>query len=210
MRLIIYNILFLLILFPSNFCFGQQSQGSWNLGFGITYPRFMSITRTSNSGDANYGGYLSLDRNFSEHISLRLKTGIYHIESFYSIGNSFNTQRVTTFTGDVDFIYSLYPYEQVSPMFIVGGGFVGSRSQNSLNEALNKFIAGYEINFGLGAYWDISELWKLKTEINYHTVSNNKLDGNLSLTEPNKGILRSNGDTYMTFEIGVIWRINNG
>lgn len=62
----------------------------------------------------------------------------------------------------------------------------------------------------MGAYWRISDSWKLKTEVDYHTLSNNKLDGNFSINEQDKGILGGNGDTYMTFELGLEWQFSQG
>ena len=71
-------------------------------------------------------------------------------------------------------------------------------------------VAGYELNLGLGTYWEISQDWKLKTEINYHTLSHNKLDGNISVNEQDKGIIGGNGDTYMGFELGLVWQFSSG
>jgi len=47
---------------------------SWALGLGFVYPRFCSVNITALSSD--YGVYLSLQRNFSEHVGLRLKAVI--------------------------------------------------------------------------------------------------------------------------------------
>lgn len=132
------------------------------------------------------------------------------MESVYFKADLPNTQKVNAFVGDLDLIYTLLPCESVSPFILAGGGFVGSKSENSYNAELNDFVAGYEINFGLGAFWNLSDPWKLHTEISYHTLSNNKLDGNYSINEQDKGILGGNGDTYMTFEIGVLWQFSQG
>ena len=56
----------------------QTVTDSWAFGFGLSYPRFYSVNITSLN--SNYGAYLSLQRNFSEHVGLRLKGGYSHLE----------------------------------------------------------------------------------------------------------------------------------
>ena len=185
MKISIFTILLFFLINLNNVSYAQLAQDGWSLGFGGTYPRFISVSGDGYSANTNYGAYLSLARNFTEHIALRLKGGFYHLESVYFIDDLPNTQKVNFFAGDVDMIYTLLPCESVSPFLLAGGGFVGSKSQNSLNKEIdNELIAGYELNLGLGAYWNLSERLKLKTEINYHTMSNNKLDGNYHYRVP--------------------------
>ncbi len=203
-------IIFLSAILSINEIYAQPASSAWSIGFGAVYPRFVSVTGDGYSGNTNFGGYLSFERNFSEYISLRVKGGIYHLESYYYTGNTLNLQKVNAFTGDLDLIYTVLPCEDISPFILAGGGFVGSKSQNSFNAELNDFVAGYEVNLGLGAFWTISDAWKLKGEMNYHTLSHNKLDGNYSINEQNKGIFGGNGDTYMTFELGFIWQFSQG
>lgn len=210
MKISILTILLFCLININNVSYAQLAQNGWSLGFGGTYPRFISVSGDGYSGNTNFGGYLSLERNFSEHIALRLKGAVYHLESIYFKQGFDNTQKVNVFTGDVDLIYNLLPCEPVSPFVLAGGGFVGSKSQNSYNIELNEFVAGYEVNLGLGAYWRLSDEWKLKTEMNYHTLSHNKLDGNYSINQQDKGIFGGNGDTYMTFELGVQWQFSKG
>jgi len=210
MKLLLYNILLFCLIFFNTSTYAQIYQNGWSFGFGGAYPRFISVTGDGYSANTNFGGYLSLARDFSERISFRLKGGVYHLESVYFKDSKPNTQKVNAFVGDLDLIYNLLPCEPVSPFVLAGGGFVGSKSQNSFDAELNDFWAGYELNLGLGAFWRISDSWKVKTEINYHTLSNNKLDGNYSINEQDKGILGGNGDTYMTFELGLEWQFSKG
>jgi len=189
----------------------QPAKDGWSLGFGGTYPRFISVSGIGYSGNTNFGGYLSFERNFNEYIALRLKGSFNHLESYYYRTNIADRQKVNFITTDLDLIYLLLPCQNVSPFILVGGGFVRSKSENSLTSDLNdEMIAGYELNLGLGVYWNLTETWKLKTEINYHTMSNNKLDGNIETNEQNKGIIGGNGDTYMGFELGLLWQIYSG
>lgn len=210
MKISIFTIVLLFVISFNNDSFAQLAQDGWSLGFGGTYPRFISVTGDGYSGNTNFGGYMSLERNFSEHIALRLKGGIYHLESIYFKEGLENTQKVNAFTSDLDLLYDLFPCEPLSPFILAGGGFVGSKSQNSYNAELNDFVAGYEVNLGLGASWKFSDAWSLKTEINYHTLSHNKLDGNYSVNQQDKGIFGGNGDTYMTFELGLLWQFSKG
>lgn len=210
MKSLFYSLLSLCLVILSSTTKAQLSEDGWSLGFGATYPRFISVSGDGISANTNFGGYLSVQKDFSEHISLRARGGIYHLESIYYTDKLPNTQKVNAFTTDLDLIYTIFPCEVISPFLLAGGGFVGSRSQNSFSKDLNKFVAGYETNLALGAYWDISDAWKLKAEMNYHTLSNNKLDGNYSINEQDKGIFGGNGDTYMTFELGVVWQFSKG
>ena len=206
------SFLFILVFTVISFneSYSQPASNGWSLGFGATYPRFVSVSGDGYSANTNFGGYMSFERNFSEYISLRLKGGVYHMESYYYKENIANLQKVNAFTADLDLLYTILPCEDLTPFILAGGGFIGSKSQNSFNPELNDFVAGYQVNLGLGAFWNMSDEWKLKAEMNYHTVSHNKLDGNYSVNEQDKGILGGNGDTYMTFELGVIWQFSQG
>ena len=55
--------------------YGQTAETSWSFGFGFTYPRYYSTDLRP--VDTNFGGFLSLNRNFSEHVALRLKGFFY-------------------------------------------------------------------------------------------------------------------------------------
>ncbi len=205
--LILFILLFTLSI---NKNYAQPASDGWSFGFGTAYPRFVSVSGNGYSGNVNFGGYLSLERNFSEYIALRLKGGINYMESFYYKGNTANLQKVNAFTGDLDLLYTILPCEVITPFILAGGGFIGSKSHNSFNPELDDFVAGYEVNLGLGAFWNMSDEWKIKAEMNYHTLSHNKLDGNYSINEQDKGIFGGNGDTYMTFELGVLWQFSQG
>ncbi len=210
MKPLFYSLLFLCIVLLNNPVYAQLSKDAWGFGFGAVYPRFISVSGDGYSGDTNFGGYLSLQRDFSEHIALRVRAGLYHLESFYYTGRIANKQKVNVITTDLDLIYTIFPCSELTPFILAGGGFIGSRSENSLNKVLDAWYGGYQVNLALGAYWSFSDPWKLKAEVNYHTVSHNKLDGNWLENEQDKGIFGGNGDTYMTFELGVVWYFSKG
>ncbi len=66
----------------------QLAKDSWSLGFGVAYPRFMSISSLQTgawAGIGNYGGYAELQRDFSEHVGLRLKGSYSYMKTESSI-----------------------------------------------------------------------------------------------------------------------------
>src|ERR1035437_4473149 len=99
----------------------QITTDSWELGFGLSFPRYNEVNITSLNSD--YGLYLSLQRNFSEHVGLRFKGGYSRLEGQWN--DAFLNpvlQKTNLFTGDLDLVYYLVPCARVSPFFFVGGG----------------------------------------------------------------------------------------
>src|ERR1035437_8986140 len=88
------NILFILLfyIFICGNIFGQSTkydwlhQNSWSLGFGFEYPRYVSASLI-NSDEGNYGAFLSVQRNFSEHVSGRFKANFIRITSKLSFNS---------------------------------------------------------------------------------------------------------------------------
>ncbi|MCS7054306.1 MAG: hypothetical protein NZM09_11325, partial [Ignavibacterium sp.] len=65
-------------IFAQTTKYGFLTKDAWVFGFGATYPRLMSTDINVEPIDFNFGGFLSIQKNFSEHIGLRLKGGYYH------------------------------------------------------------------------------------------------------------------------------------
>ncbi len=67
-----------LVFFLTSIVLGQTdsvkgnwlAKNSWSFGFGFKYPRYVS-TDLQLKGLTGYGGYLSIQRNFTEHVGLR-------------------------------------------------------------------------------------------------------------------------------------------
>ena len=184
----------------------QLARDSWSLGFGGTYPRFMGISAPSYSGIKNFGGYITVQRNFSEHVGVRLLGGIYKLESKY--GNE-QTQKLNIISGNADMLYYFIPCEVISPYALLGFGSIYFTSKNSPQPVLNDSFLEYQMNFGFGAEWGIDDDWKIKTELVYHTPSSNKLDGRDNQGE-DKGLFGGSGDSYMTFDLGVQFYFSKG
>lgn len=192
--------------------FSQAFESKWGLGGGVTYPRFFSVTGTGISGNENYGAYFSIEKYFNEQVSLRGLFNFTHMESNYYLvpGSPIQIQTVNQFALNADVLYKFLPCRLVSPYVLFGLGITNFTNDHSFNPELDDTFFGYQFNLGAGIEWGFSEDLALKTEAVYRTASNNKLDGNYSLNENSKGLFGGNGDTYATFDVGLIWYFNKG
>jgi opacity protein-like surface antigen len=181
----------------------QTAEDSWAFGFGFSFPRFHSVNITALNSD--YGGYLSLQRNFSEHVGLRLKGGYSHLEGQW-IDPSLNLIREKTnlITGDLDLIYYLVPCESVSPYLFggVGGNYKKITNPQTALPDKNKF--GSQLNVGAGGEFKLSSNWSLVTEFGYHVTNNSELDGAIASTEVN------GRDSYLVLSAGFNFFFDKG
>ncbi len=180
----------------------QLAKDSWSLGFGFKYPRFISVNTSALNG--NYGGFLSLQRNFSEHVGLRLKAGYGHMESSYLSGVGELTQSTNAITGDLDFLYYLVPCEPVSPYILAGVGGNYRMLSNYATTTLDENAIVMQFNVGAGLEWCLDENWKLITEFSFHQTSNSSLDGLVIPTEA------SANDSYMGLSLGLQYMLGKG
>jgi OOP family OmpA-OmpF porin len=181
----------------------QTVTDSWAFGFGLSYPRFYSVNITSLNSD--YGAYLSIQRNFSEHVGLRFKSGYSHLEGQWKDA-SLNLIKETTnlLTGDLDLIYYLVPCAPVSPYLFAGVGDNYKKITNGQtgNPDKNKF--GSQLNVGVGAEFKINPNWSLVTEFGYHVTNNSELEGTIVPTELN------GRDTYLVLSAGFNFFFSKG
>lgn len=173
----------------------QTVTDSWAFGFGLSFPRFYSVNITSLNSD--YGAYLSLQRNFSEHVGLRLKAGYSHLEGQWN-NASFNLIKESTnlITGDLDLLYYLVPCAPVSPYLYagVGGNYKMITNAQTAFPDNNKF--GSQLNVGVGAEFKINPNWSLVTEFGYHLTNNSELEGTIAPPELN------GRDSYIVLSAG--------
>lgn len=200
------TLLFLLI---SVSAYPQLAKSSWSFGFGATYPRLMSISSEATgawSGVENYGVHLYLQRNFSEHVALRLLTNYSYMET-----EPLNSplQSVDLFAADLDMLYYFVPCEAFTPYLIAGMGTILFGNHNSPEPFLDDSFLEYQFNLGLGAEWRISDTWSIKGEGVYHTSSTNRLDG-YDNPGSDKGLFGGNADTYVTINLGVQYYFSKG
>ncbi len=187
----------------------QYVQNSWGVGFGISYPRFVGVTTTSISKDNNYGAFLSLKRSFSEHVAFRLTGNYVNMKTLFYKNVPDKIETTNLLSGDLDFIYKFLPCSKISPYALLGFGGNYFNTKNSATPAREGNHVGYQMNMGLGFEWIADTNWSISTELNYNTSNDNELEGNSNLDEL-KGILSSNGDTYMKLSIGAIYYFSRG
>ncbi|HSP87140.1 MAG TPA: OmpA family protein [Ignavibacteriaceae bacterium] len=204
---IITKVIFLSIILSTQL-YPQISKDSWSLGFGVTYPRLMSMSSQSTgawSGIGNYGGYIMLQRNFSEHVAIRL-LGNY---SYMETETSRKIQSINLVATDFDLLYYFVPCEDLTPYLAAGFGGILFANDNSPQLQLDVTYLEYQFNLGFGAEWRFSENWSLRGEGIYHTASNNKLDGYDDPGE-DKGLFGGNSDTYVTLNAGLQFYFSKG
>jgi len=200
-RIFSFLILFTSAILP------QTPVGTYSLGAGMHYPRFISISTGSISENNNYGAYLSLQRKFSEHLGFRLSTNYSHLESRY--GSPGILHQLNMISGNLDVLYEVFPCEILSPYFSAGFGATNFSSDNSVTAELNKNHWGYQMNIGFGVEYKFTDALSFKSEAVYRTSSDNKIDGNMKVNDK-KGLFRSNGDAYLTVDLGLLWNFSIG
>ena len=186
------------------------AQDSWAFGFGFTYPRYISINNAVVQSNTLYGGHLSIQRNFSEHIGIRLKAAYNHVEATYNIAPKFG-QDVTNnmITGDVDLLYYFVPCEPWSPYLVLGSGGNLHKPENAINPNLDQetdFVA--QFNIGAGMEIRIGEDWRIKLEAAYHSMWNSQIDGNYGTSNGLFG--GSANDTWANADAGLLYYFGKG
>lgn len=206
------TLVFLFFLFSST-VFSQAYKNEWYIGGGLSYPRYMTISNPNISGNSNFGFYGELGYNPNPNFGFRLTSAYARLNSFYYKDNIETDNYVNMESLDLDAVYNLLPCYGVSPFVIVGFGMTFFRSDNPYAKESRPWIkdsySGYQAKLGLGInfkYWDD---FFLETEFDYITASNNKIDGNESVNEV-KGLLLSNGDSYMNLKAGISWYFSRG
>ncbi len=181
----------------------QLAKKSWAFGFGFSYPHLVSTNIVADN--STYGGYLSIQRNFSEHVGLRFRGSYNHLAGKRTIpGASIENNLIS---GDIDLVYYLAPCEVVSPYFNFGvGGVYGSLSGPYTTTSDN--FTDYQVNLGIGAEWTVAPKWKIVSELGMHSVANSWVDGVYGTT--GGGIFGGNTDMYMTFDIGANYYFKQG
>lgn len=193
----------LFVIFMAGSGFAQLAQNSWSFAFGGLYPRYISSGVMP--GDANYGAYLSFQRNFSEHVGLR---------AFWNYGRLQGksgglTQNSDMMGGSLDMLFYLAPCEPVSPYLLAGaGGFFYKVSNPVSTELKGKFMQDVQLSLGLGAEWYLTEDWKLQSEFDYNTPLTSRLDG--MITGNNNGLLGGPYDTYFILKVGFLYYFSKG
>lgn len=195
--------LIVLILFSSEVIHAQLTKDSWGFGFGFKYPRFLSINTTISN--TNYGGYLSLQRNFSEHVALRLSGYYSHLESEWTDPtNMLQTSSTNLIGSNLDLLVYLFPCEPVS-LYLYGGAGVQYRMlDNKRTLTLDDNAIAGQLSSGLGIEWNVSADWKFVTEFGYNLGLNSELEGAIGAGEVN------GRDSYLSANLGLLWYFDKG
>jgi OOP family OmpA-OmpF porin len=193
----------LLMFFISDSIQAQLAKDSWGLGFGFKYPRFLSINTTISN--TNYGGYLSLQRNFSEHVALRLGGYYSHLESEWTDPtNLLQTTSTNLIGGNLDLMVYLFPCEPVSLYIYGGAGVLYRMLDNKRTVTLDDNAIAGQLSSGLGIEWEIANDWKFVTEFGYNLGLNSELEGAIGAGEVN------GRDSYLTANLGFQWYFSKG
>ncbi len=187
------------------------AEDSWGFGFGFTYPRYISINDAVVQSSNFYGGHLSIQRNFSEHIGVRLKAAYNHVEATYQVAPKVG-EVVTNnmITGDLDLLYYFVPAEPWSPYLVIGSGANYHEPKNALTpsiEAKDAKLIG-QFNLGAGLEIRIGYDWRVKFEVVYHSMWDSKIDGRFG---PSNGIFGGTAnDTWVNADVGLVYYFSKG
>jgi len=223
------------LLFMSN-SFAQDrfvATDAWGFGFGFTYPMYVGINEASLNTSTFYGGFLSIQRNFSEHIAWRLKGGYNHVAAQYYenyIQNNDEFVENNMITGDLDFIYYFNPCEPIAMFLLVGAGLNYNEPTNAVIYTVDASGQPIEIvssldgesnvaaqfNFGAGVDIRLSEDWRLHGEGVYHTMGNSKIDGFDSRNGAPTGFFGgslfggNSNDSWINADLGLLYYFDKG
>jgi outer membrane protein OmpA-like peptidoglycan-associated protein len=221
-----------LLLMSNSFAQDRSvASDAWGFGFGFTYPMYVGIQEASLNTSTFYGGFLSIQRNFSEHLAWRLKGAYNHVAAqYYDNYNLENGEYVENnmITADLDFIYYFNPCEPITMFLLAGAGLNSNKPENAiiydaagdvvfeseLNEESN---VGAQFNIGAGVDIRISEDWRIHGEGVYHTMGNSKIDGVDTRTGFDNGSFNggsffggNSNDSWINADIGVLYYFSKG
>lgn len=220
------------LLFMSNSVAQDRfvASDAWGFGFGFTYPMYVGIQDASLNTSTFYGGFLSIQRNFSEHLAWRLKGAYNHVAAQYYANYDLNNEEFVEnnmITGDLDFLYYFNPCEPITMFLLAGAGLNYNKPENAivydsdgevlweseLNEESN---VGAQFNIGAGVDIRISEDWRIHGEGVYHTMGNSKIDGVDTRTGVASGFYGgsffggNSNDSWINADIGVLYYFGKG
>ena len=181
----------------------QLAKDSWSFGFGGIYPRYNTVNiQPLNS---NYGGFLLLQRNFSEHVGLRLIGSYSHLEGQWTDASlNLITESTNLITGDLDLLYYFVPCSPVSPYLFAGAGAGLRMLSNYATTYLNANETALSVSLGGGLELALGSDWKIIAEYGYHSMFNSELDGAVAVGEIN------GRDSYMTLNLGLLYYFGKG
>lgn len=186
------------------------AEDAWGFGFGFTYPRYISINDAVVQNSNFYGGHLTIQKNVSEHVGVRLRTSYNHVEATYQVAPKVG-EAVTNdiITGDFGILYYFAPCEPWSPYLVAGAGVTYYKPVNALTPHLdNENTTDGQYSVGAGTEIRIGDNWRVKIEVAYNTVWSSNIDGN---TGPSNGLIGGTAnDTWVNADFGFLYYFSKG
>jgi len=187
------------------------AEDAWGLGFGFTYPRYISINDAVVQSSNFYGGFLSIQRNFSEHVGVRFKAAYNHVEATYQIAPKVG-EVVTNnmITGDLDLLYYFVPCEPWSPYLVIGSGVNYNEPENALTPSIESDPSNLvaQLNVGAGMEIRIGHNWRVKAEVAYHSMWSSHIDGRFGTSNGLFG--GTANDTWVNGDLGLVYYFSKG
>jgi outer membrane protein OmpA-like peptidoglycan-associated protein/opacity protein-like surface antigen len=186
------------------------AEDAWGFGFGFTYPRYISINDAVVQNSNFYGGHLTIQKNVSEHVGVRLRTSYNHVEATYQVAPKVG-EVVTNdiITGDFGILYYFAPCEPWSPYLVAGAGVTYYKPVNTLAPHLdNEYTTDGQYSLGAGTEIRIGDNWRVKIEVAYNTVWSSNIDGNPG---PSNGLIGGTAnDTWVNADFGFLYYFSKG
>lgn len=200
--------LFTVILFTGSLVQAQALKNSWSFGFGGSVFHLTS-SNIQIRELKSFGGFILLQRNFTEHTGLRLGLNFGSLTNS-PIGNNGLNITTTSLAGNLDLVYYFMPCESFSPFMTIGIGENYFSVDNSGDPTKTDIDgeAAIQVGLSLGALANLSDNWKLKAEISSYQLASSVFDGSGGTT--GYGLFGANSDAYMKMDLGLEWYFSKG
>lgn len=195
--------LFVVFMFLSTTLFSQTYENGWALGFGASSPRMFGDV---SSEYFNFGAHLSLNRDFDQFSTVRIKLDYLNFTSSSAI--SLSAPSTKSYDLGVDYLYGVSVCYPVKIYFGAGLSVLLFDVKNSQAPMKDGNIFGeIAINFIGGAKYSIGNDWDLNAEFAFHQTSTDRFDG---VYAANGGLFGGSLDSYLTSEVGLIYYFDRG
>ena len=211
-------VLLVVLLFATGLAQEQSSKYGWlakdsySFGFGFSYPKYLN-TNWGDYREGASGGYLYIQRNFSEHVGIRLDGFYHHLRGWYGPVSKDDVSHATIVGNDqiganISMVYYFVPCEPISPYMTVGLGGFWRKLTNAPAVQDNTSDFDYQFTVGIGLEAKIGQNWKLQPEFSVSTVGNRHFDGDY--TNIPGGVLGGQQKAYAMLSLGLSYYFGYG
>ena len=179
----------------------QVSKDAWIFGLGASMPK------VALSWD-NIGGYLSIQRNFTEHTGLRLTGNYNNLTREFGLNDESVTKTIALW-GSLDMVYYFTPCNSFSPFAMVSLGlnyFTHDNPQQEPKPNESDIVMQFGVGVGMEIY--LSDDWKLKPEIDFYTPATDYYDGRYGSN--GGGVFGTSYDAVVKGDMGIQWYFSRG